>query len=258
MLMLIEPLVQQLHTLNLRGMAAALTQLLAMPQQHSLTFEERLSLLIEHELSDRHSKRLAQRLRWAKLPQSASFEDLDTRTPRGIDQKLIAQLGTLNFIGERLNVLISGPTGVGKTYIACALAFAACRADYSVRCYRLPRLIDEFAKHHATATRATFLKQLAKVDLLYLDDFGLTPLSDQSKRDLLEILEDRYDKQSTLITSQLPVEQWHAYIDEPTLADAILDRLVHNSYRLNLKGGSMRKHKRASGTELTLAAATTD
>jgi DNA replication protein DnaC len=249
--MLIEPIIQQLHTLNLRGMATALHQLHTTPQQHALSFEERLSLLIEHELTDRHQKRFAQRLRWAKLPQSASLEDLDTRTPRGIDPKLIASLSTLNFINERLNLLVSGPTGVGKTYLACAFALAACRADYSVRCYRLPRLIDELAKHHAQHTRSLFLKQLAKAQLLYIDDFGLAPLSDQHTRDLLEILEDRYDKQSTLITSQLPIDQWHAYLGDPTLADAILDRIVHNAYRIELKGASMRKHKRTHPTEPT-------
>lgn len=242
--MLIEPMIQQLQTLRLRGMAAALHQLHSAPQQHSLSFEERLSLLIQHELTDRQSQRLSQRLRWAKLPQSAVLEDLDTRNPRGVDPKQIANLSTLNFINEHLNVLITGPCGVGKSFIASALCHAACRADYAVRCYRVPRLIDELAKYHAQANRSAFLKQLAKADLLYLDDFGITPMSDQNKRDLLEILDDRYDKKSTLITSQLPIEHWHAYLDEPTLADAILDRLVHNSYKLNLKGDSMRKHKR--------------
>lgn len=241
--MLTDPIVQQLHRLRLPAMAAALEQILSSPQHTALTFEERLSLMIQHEISDRDSKRLAQRLRWAKLPQPAVLEDLDTRTPRGLDPKVIAMLSALGWIRDRLNVLVTGPCGVGKSYIASALAHAACRADYSVRSYRLPRLVEELTRHHAQATRSALLKQLAKVDLLYIDDFGLSPLADQTKRDLLEILEDRYDKKSTLITSQLPVDQWYAYIDEPTLADAILDRIVHNSHRVNLKGGSMRKRK---------------
>jgi DNA replication protein DnaC len=244
--MLIEPLIQQLHTLRLRGMATALERLLASTQHAALTFEERLSLLVQHEITDRQSQRLAQRLRWAKLPQPAALEDLDTRTPRGLDPKLIAVLAALAWIKDKLNVLITGPCGVGKSFVASALAHAACRADYSVRSYRLPRLLEELARYHAQSNRSTFLKQLAKVDLLYIDDFGLSPLTDQSKRDLLEIMDDRYDKKSTLITSQLPVEKWHTYIDEPTLADAILDRLVHNSHRLNLKGGSMRKRRPAT------------
>lgn len=247
--MLTEPLIEQLHELRLRGMAEALSQLLCTPQHQSLTFEERLALLIQHERADRQSQRLRQRLRWAKLPQQAALEDLDTRSTRGLDQKVIAGLSTLAFIKDRLNILITGPCGVGKSFIASALCHAACRADISVRSYRLPRLIDELAKYHAQANRSAFLKQLAKADLLYIDDFGLAPLSDQSKRDLLEILDDRYDKKSTIITSQLPVENWHAYLDEPTLADAILDRLVHNSYRLNLKGDSMRKHKRTANSD---------
>ena len=245
--MLTEPLIQQLRSLKLHGLAAGLEQQLAAPDSQRLSFEERFGVLLQHEVAVRASARLAQRLRWAKLPQLASLEDLDTRTPRGLDPAVLAQVTDLNWITQHLNTLIVGPCGVGKSYLACALAHAACRADYSVRSFRLPRLVDELTRVTALQKRSGFFRQLAHADLLVIDDFGLAPLSDQTKRDLLELLDDRYDKKSTLITSQLPVDQWHTYIDEPTLADAILDRLVHNAYRLNLKGESMRKHKTERG-----------
>lgn len=248
--MLIEPLIQQLQELRLRGMAAALEQQLATPDRSQLSFEERLGLMIQHEVTERGSARLAQRLRWARLPQGAVLEDLDTSTFRGLDPAALAQVRDLAWISQHLNVLVTGPTGVGKSFLACALAHSACRADTSVRFYRLPRLVDELTRYHALQNRSAFLKQLAKADLLVLDDFGLTPLSDQSKRDLLEILDDRYDRRSTIVTSQLPVDQWHAYLADPTLADAILDRLVHNSYRLALKGESMRKAKQLASQKL--------
>lgn len=244
--MLAQPLVQQLQELRLRGMAAALEQQLATPDRSRLTFEERLGLMIQHEVTERGSARLAQRLRWARLPQGAVLEDLDTSSMRGLDAAALAQVRDLAWIEQNLNVLVTGPTGVGKSFLSCALAHSACRADHSVRFFRLPRLIDELARYHALQNRSAFLKQLAKAELLVLDDFGLTPLSDQSKRDLLEILDDRYDRSSTIVTSQLPVDQWHAFLADPTLADAILDRLVHNSYRVTLKGESMRKHRLAA------------
>jgi DNA replication protein DnaC len=241
--MLTQPLIQQLQQLRLRGMAAALEQQVSNGQPAALSFEERLGIMIQHEITERASARLTQRLRWARLPQGAVFEDLNTQAMRGLDPTTLAQVRDLAWIGEHLNVLISGPTGVGKSFLACALAHAACRADYAVRFFRLPRLIDELTRVHALHNRSSFLKQLAKADVLVLDDFGLTPLAEQTKRDLLEILDDRYDRRSTILTSQLPVDQWHAFLADPTLADAILDRLVHNSYRLALKGDSMRKHK---------------
>ena len=241
--MLTEPIVQQLQALRLRGMAHALELQKHQPDLAHLSFEDRLGLLLAHETAERQSQRLHQRLRWARLPQPASLEDIDTRTPRGIERGTFARISSLSWLDEHLNTLIIGATGMGKSYLACAIAHQACRNDLRVRYFRIARLADELARVTALQRKSAFLRQIAAVDLLVLDDFGLGALADTTQRDLLEILDDRYDKKSTLVTSQLPVDQWHATFADPTIADAVLDRLVHNAYRLVLKGESMRKKK---------------
>lgn len=241
--MLTEPIVTQLQSLRLRGMARALELQQHQPDLAHLSFEDRLGLLVQHEHAERQSQRLHQQLRWARLPQPATLEDVDTRTPRGIERGTWARIGSLDWINEHLNLLIVGATGMGKSYLACAIAHQACRNDLSARYFRIARLADELARATALQRKSSFFRQLAKLDLLVLDDFGLGALADGAQRDLLEILDDRYDKKSTLVTSQLPIDQWHATFADPTIADAILDRLVHNAYRLVLKGESMRKRK---------------
>ncbi|MBD8528347.1 IS21-like element helper ATPase IstB [Pseudomarimonas arenosa] len=247
--MLTQPLYDTLQDLGLRGMARAFQRQLNQPSAE-LPFDERLGLLLDAERTERANYRYAQRVRWAKLPQAnASLEDIDQRTPRGLDKRLIAQLGQLEWIAKCLNVLIVGPTGVGKSYIASALAHHACKHEISVRCIRLPRLMEELARAEALRRKSQLLRQYAKAQLLVIDDFGLAPLTDAQQRDLLELVDDRYDKAATLITSQLPIDKWHAYLGDPTIADAILDRLVHNAYRIVLKGESMRAKRAAIDPE---------
>ena len=249
--MIIEPVITQLNELRLVGMARTFEQIAHHASFQELDFEERFSQLLQSEIAYRQHQRLSQRLRWARLPQLATVEDLDTRTPRGLDKRVMAKLIALEWLDSQLNVLITGPTGIGKSFFAAALAHQACRQDIGTRYYRLPRLAEELNRAAAQHKKSAFFKQLARVKLLVLDDFGLTPLADETKRDLLEIMDDRYNKASTLITSQLPVEKWHIYLNDPTLADAILDRLIHNAYRINLKGVSMRAKQSASLDELT-------
>ncbi len=240
-LMLNHPTLEKLRSLKLTGMSHALEEQLQMSDIAELSFEERLGLLADRESTERESRRLKTRLRQAKLKEYAAAEDIDYRTPRGIDKSLMASLLSCKYISQHLNCLICGPTGIGKTWIACALAQKACREGYKARYLRLPRFLQELNISKADGRYPKMLLELAKTDLLILDDWGIMPLSDEHRRDLLEILDDRYNRRSTVVTSQLPVKTWHEYIDDPTMADAILDRLVHSAYRINLEGESMRK-----------------
>ncbi len=241
--MLNHPTLDKLHELRFTGMAKALTEQMALPDIDELSFEERLGLLVDREVTEREDRRLTTRLRQAKLKQNACIEDIDFKQSRGLDKSLILDLAQCQWIKKHLNLLITGPTGVGKTWVACALAQKACREGFTSLYLRLPRLLQELPIAKGDGTYTRLLTRLAKVDVLILDDWGLSKLIAEQRRDLLEILEDRHDSRSTIVTSQLPLDQWHHIIGDPTLADAILDRLVHNAYKINLKGESMRKNK---------------
>jgi DNA replication protein DnaC len=241
--MLNHPTLDKLHELRFTGMAKALTEQMALPDIEDLSFEERLGLLIDREATEREDRRLQTRLRQAKLKQNACIEDIDFKQSRGLDKSLVLDLAQCQWIKRHLNLLITGPTGVGKTWVACALAQKACREGFTSLYLRLPRLLQELPIAKGDGTYTRLLARLAKVDVLILDDWGLSKLIAEQRRDLLEILEDRHDTRSTIVTSQLPLDQWHHIIGDPTLADAILDRLVHNAYKINLKGESMRKNK---------------
>ena len=241
--MLLEPTLNRLRELRLDGMAAALEEQQAVPDVQDLSFEDRLALLVEREATVREDRRLTRLLRQARLRLPASIEDLDLRSPRGLDRSYVLRLAGGDWIRHHEVVLITGATGTGKTFLACALAHAACRQGLSSRYFRLSRLLDDLALARADGSYPRLMDRLQKTRLLALDDFGLAPLGDAQRRDLLEILEDRVGRQATLLTSQLPLEHWHEAIGDATLADAILDRLVHHAHRLALKGASMRRNK---------------
>ena len=210
----------------------------------ALSFEERLGLLVDRELTERANRRLTTRLRFARLRQEACLEDIDFQHPRGLERSRLLGLADCRWITHHDNCLLVGPTGAGKTYLACALGQQACREGYSVRYLRLPRLLSELALAHGDGRYPRVLASFARMDLLVLDDWGTGLLTPEQCRELLEILDDRYQRRSTLIASQLPVANWHEYLADPTLADAILDRLVHNAHTITLTGESMRKrHK---------------
>ncbi len=235
----------QLKTLRLDGMARAFEEQLIQPGALSLSFEERIAMIIDREVSFRDTKRVTRLLKQAKLKVStACLEDVDYRAGRNLDKKLLAALGNCEWVRQHQNCLITGLTGSGKTWLACALGNAACRPGLSAHYVRLPRLFEELRIAHGDGSFTRRLVALAKTDLLLVDDWGLAPPSAAERSDLLEVLDDRVGTRATLITSQLPVKHWHEYLGEPTLADAILDRIVHAAHEIALTGESLRKAKK--------------
>jgi DNA replication protein DnaC len=240
--MLNEPTTEKLQALRLHGMLQAWQEQGRQAEMSQLGFDERFALLVEAEWLRRENERLARNLREAKLRLGhACLEDIDYAARRELDRAQIRQLATCRWVAEHHNILITGATGTGKTFVACALAHHACRHGYRAVYRRASRLFDELTLARADGTYHRFLSRLARIDVLVIDDFALAPLEDQQRQDLIEVLEDRDDLRSTVVASQLPVAKWHAYVDEPTLADAICERLLHNSHRLVLKGPTRRK-----------------
>lgn len=243
--MLSEETYQKLVAMRLHGMAAAFEDYLKERRHDKLSFDERFGLMVDREWTERQQRRLTRRLSSAKLREPACVEDIDYRHPRNLDRSVMQRLSTCRWVTEHENVVISGATGLGKTWLGCALANKACREGYSAIYARLPRLFHALQIARADGSYIKELSRMAKADVLVLDDLGISPIGDVERRDLLEVLEDRHGVRSTVVTSQLPVKKWHETIGDPTIADAFLDRLLHRAHRIELSDGpSLRDPKR--------------
>jgi len=241
--MLTQATIDKMHAMKLGSLAEAFDKQIRSPECTALSFEERVGMMIDAEYDVREQRKLTRRLRWARLRHQASLEDVDWQAVRGLDRQVVLSLGRCGWIRDHLNLLITGPAGVGKSWLACAFAQRACRSGHSAYYVRAPRLHHELTVARGDGSYGRLLARLAKSELLVIDDFALSPLKDQERRDLLEILEDRHERASTIVTSQLPVKQWHEAIGEATLADAICDRLIHGAHKIELKGPSLRDPK---------------
>lgn len=239
--MLMQPLLEKLDSLRLYGLRAGLATQLASPQYADLPFEERLALLVDEEWTARQNANYKRRLKAAHLHLPATIEDLDLGIHRGLDRGQILSLATCDFVAQHYGIIVLGPTGAGKTYVACALGHAACRHGYSVRYERLGRLLTATKVAHADGSYVHLLVTLSRVQLLILDDWLRDPLTPAQARDVTDLLDDRYGRMATIVATQIPIEDWHSRLGDPTLADAVMDRLIHNAYRLQLKGESQRK-----------------
>lgn len=243
--MLTHPTLDQLQQLGLAGMARAFAELEANPTSRELSHAEWLGLLLDRESTERRDRRLKARLRYARLRHQAAIEDIDYRAARGLDRAQLQQLIAGRWIDEAQNLVIEGPTGVGKSWLACALGHKACRDNRSVLYQRVPKMFADLALARGDGRYPRLMRAIGGVKLLILDDWGLEPLGPEQRRDMLEIVEERYGRGATLITSQIPVDRWHELIVDPTFADAILDRVIHNAHRLKLRGESLRKKRPA-------------
>lgn len=239
--MLNQQTIEKLHALKQTGMDEALKDQLAQPEIQRLSFEERFGLIVDRQWTWKEDRRLHRYLKDAKLKLNACVEDIDYQTPRGIDQSVIMRLVSCDWIRHHQNIIITGPTGSGKTFLACAMANKGCREGYRTLYIRSPKLYYELAVSRGDGSYGKMINKLARTEVLVIDDLGIAPMTDTERRDLLEVVEDRHGNASTIIASQLPIESWHEHIGDPTIADAILDRLIHNAHKINLKGGSMRK-----------------
>jgi DNA replication protein DnaC len=241
--LLTHPTLDMLRELGLHGMAKAFGEIEASGEAATLSHAEWLGLLLDAEATNRRNKALLARLRYARLRHQAAVEDIDYRAPRGLDRALFNKLAEGSWIDAHDNLILCGPTGIGKSWLACALGHKACRDNRSVLYQRIPKLFADLALARGDGRYARLLRSLSGVQLLVLDDWGLHPLDAAARQDILEILEERYGRRSTIITSQISVDKWHELIGDPTYADAILDRIVHNAHRINLAGDSLRRKR---------------
>jgi len=239
--MLNEQTMEKLRAMKLNGIADAFKEQLEQPDIHQLSFEERFGLLVDRQWIWKEDRRMKRLLGNAKLKINACIEDIDYKIPRGIDRSVVLRLASCHWIQSTQNIIITGPTGVGKTYLSCAFANKVCREGFSALYRRAPRLFQELAIARADGSYTKLMNKIAKAALLIIDDFGLAPLSDSERRELLEVIEDRQGLSSTIIVTQVPIGNWHESIGDPTIADAILDRLIHNAHKFDLEGDSMRK-----------------